>query len=112
MSADVLDVDELASGKRQEGIYAGFGVFVRKLSTKLVLAAIGPILAWSGYVSGAEVQSPTTLAAIRAVISLVPAAILISAAVVGRFYPLTRARHQDLQAELARRRASRHALQE
>ena len=112
MSADVLDVDELASGKRQEGIYAGFGVFVRKLSTKLVLAGIGPILAWSGYVSGASVQTPQALTAIRVAISVVPAIILISAAAVGRFYPLTRARHQELQTELAKRRASREAVPE
>jgi GPH family glycoside/pentoside/hexuronide:cation symporter len=105
MSADTLDVDELNSGKRQEGVYAGFEVFVRKLSTKLVLAGIGPVLAWAGYVEGADVQTPQTLTAIRLLIAVVPGIILIGGIVVAWRYPLTRARHRDIQAQLARRRA-------
>jgi GPH family glycoside/pentoside/hexuronide:cation symporter len=109
MGADALEVDELASGKRQEGIYAGFEVFVRKLSTKLVLAGIGPLLAWSGYVENAAQQTPQVLAAIRVTIAVVPAVILAGAIVVAWAYPLTRTRHREIQAELARRRASRES---
>jgi GPH family glycoside/pentoside/hexuronide:cation symporter len=109
MGADSLDVDELASGKRQEGIYAGFEVFIRKLSTKLVLAGIGPILAWSGYVDNVAQQTPQALLAIRIVIGVVPAVILAGGVVVASAYPLTRSRHQEIQAELARRRADRGA---
>jgi GPH family glycoside/pentoside/hexuronide:cation symporter len=105
MSADTLDVDELNSGKRQEGIYAGFEVFIRKLSTKLVLAGIGPVLAWAGYVERAERQTTQTLTAIRLLIAVVPAIILFGAVVVAWRYPLTRGRHRDIQAELAQRRA-------
>jgi GPH family glycoside/pentoside/hexuronide:cation symporter len=105
MSADTLDVDELNSGKRQEGIYAGFEVFIRKLSTKLVLAGIGPVLAWAGYVERAERQTPQTLTAIRLLIALVPALVLLGAITVAWRYPLTRKRHQEIQAELAQRRA-------
>jgi len=104
MSADTLDVDELNSGQRQEGIYAGFEVFIRKLSTKLVLAAIGPILAWSGYVENAARQTPATLTAIRLLIAVVPAAILTGAVVVAWRYPLTRDRHREIQKKLADRR--------
>lgn len=105
MSADTLDVDELNSGKRQEGVYAGFEVFVRKLSTKLVLSGIGPVLAWSGYVEGAAQQTPQTLTGIRLMIAVMPALILLGAIVIAWAYPLTRARHEEVQAELARRRA-------
>jgi GPH family glycoside/pentoside/hexuronide:cation symporter len=105
MSADTLDVDELNSGKRQEGVYAGFEVFIRKLSTKLVLAGIGPVLAWSGYVERAQQQTPQALTAIRLLIAVVPAIILFAAIVVAWRYPLTRDRHRDIQAQLARRRA-------
>lgn len=104
MSADTLDVDELNSGQRQEGVYAGFEVFIRKLSTKLVLAAIGPVLAWSGYVEGAATQTSTTLTSIRLIIALVPAAILLGAIAVAWRYPLTRDRHREIQRELADRR--------
>jgi GPH family glycoside/pentoside/hexuronide:cation symporter len=106
MSPDVLEVDELMSGRRQEGIYAGFNVFVRKLSTGLVLSIIGPVLAWSGYVEGAAQQSVSTLWAIRLLIAALPAILLLSSIIVAWFYPLTRARHAEIQAELARRRVS------
>ena len=109
MSADALEVDELASGVRQEGIYAGFEVFIRKLSTKLVLAGFGPILAWSGYVENAAQQTPQVLMAIRLLIALVPAVILAGAIVIAWAYPLTRNQHREIQAELAQRRASRES---
>ncbi len=107
MSTDVLEVDELMSGKRQEGIYAGFSVFVRKLSTALVLAMIGPVLAWSGYQEGAAVQSPTALTAIRLMIALAPTVLLVVACIVAWFYPLTRERHAEISRELAQRRRER-----
>ncbi|MGD2148638.1 MAG: glycoside-pentoside-hexuronide (GPH):cation symporter [Anaerolineae bacterium] len=110
MSADTLDVDELHSGKRQEGVYAGFEVFIRKLSTKLVLAGIGPILAWAGYVEGAQRQTPQTLTAIRLLIALAPAIILVAAVTVAWRYPLTRERHRQIQAQLAGRRAGTPGL--
>jgi GPH family glycoside/pentoside/hexuronide:cation symporter len=105
MGADTLEVDELASGKRQEGVYAGFEVFIRKLSTKLVLATFGPILAWTGYVENAAQQTPQALTAIRIMIGVIPAIILAGAIAVAWAYPLTRVRHQEIQVQLARRRA-------
>jgi len=105
MSADTLDVDELNSGKRQEGVYAGFEVFIRKLSTKLVLAGIGPVLAWAGYVQGAARQTPQTLMAMRLLIAVVPTIILLGAIAVAWRYPLTRERHRAIQKKLADRRA-------
>jgi len=107
MGADALEVDELASGTRQEGIYAGFEVFVRKLSTKLVLAGFGPILAWSGYVENAAQQTPRALMTIRILIAVVPAIILAGAVLIAWAYPLTRTRHQEIQDVLAQRRATR-----
>lgn len=107
MSPDVLEVDELMSGKRQEGLYSGFSVFVRKLSTGLVLALIGPILSWSGYAEGAESQPAAALTAIRLVMTVLPALLLVAACAVAWSYPLTRARHAEILQELARRRAER-----
>lgn len=104
MGADTLDVDELNSHKRQEGIYSGFEVFVRKLATKLVLAGIGPILAWSGYVENATQQPSQALTAIRVIIGVVPTVILLAGILVAWKYPLTRTRHQEIQVELERRR--------
>ena len=106
MSPDVIEVDELMSGRRQEGIYAGVNVFVRKLSTGLVLAAIGPVLAWSGYVENAVQQTPQALTAIRILISVVPAVILLASILIAWAYPLTRQKHAEIQEELRQRRAA------
>lgn len=104
MSADTLDVDELNSGKRQEGVYAGFEVFVRKASTKLVGVGLLLVLDWVGYVQRAESQTPQTLTAIRLLIAVVPTAILLGAIAVAWRYPLTRERHREIQKQLADRR--------
>jgi GPH family glycoside/pentoside/hexuronide:cation symporter len=104
MSPDVLEVDELMSGGRQEGIYAGFNVFIRKLSTGLVLSIIGPALAWSGYVEGAVQQNPRALATIRLLIVILPVMLLAASILVAWSYPITRQRHAEVQAELADRR--------
>jgi GPH family glycoside/pentoside/hexuronide:cation symporter len=112
MQADVLDVDELASGRRQEGVYAGFAVFVRKLATKLVVTGITLVLAWSGYVENAAVQPDNALLAIRIAISAVPAVILVAAVAVAWFYPLSRERHRQIQMQLAARRAGSGMLRE
>lgn len=103
MSADTLDVDQLQSGLRQEGVYAGIEVFARKISVKVILATVGPILAWSGYVQNATTQSPTTLLAIRLLIAVVPSIILIMAIILAWKYPLSRKKHQDVQDQLRSR---------
>jgi GPH family glycoside/pentoside/hexuronide:cation symporter len=105
MLPDILEVDELMSGKRQEGVYSGVNVFVRKLSTGIVLGLIGPLMAWSGYQEGADVQPDSAITTIRLLISLAPAALLVMACVVAWFYPMTRERHTAIRAELDRRRS-------
>ncbi|MEA3344880.1 MAG: glycoside-pentoside-hexuronide (GPH):cation symporter [Chloroflexota bacterium] len=105
MIPDVLEADELMSGRRQEGIYAGFDVFIRKLSTGLVLSMIGPILAWSGYEEGAAQQAPQVLTAIRLMIALMPSILLIASILIAWAYPITRNRHAEMREELERRRA-------
>jgi GPH family glycoside/pentoside/hexuronide:cation symporter len=106
MGPDVIEVDELMSGQRQEGIYAGISVFVRKLSTMLVIFLTGLVLQWSGYNEGAAQQPPQTLTAIRLIISVVPAVILLASIAVAWRYPMTRRRHAEIREELRRRRAA------
>ncbi len=104
MSADTLDVDQVQSGLRQEGVYAGIEAFVRKISTKVVLAAVGPVLALSGYLENATTQSPGTLLAIRTLLAVVPSIILMAAIVLAWYYPLNRDRHRQVQLQLERGR--------
>lgn len=103
MSADTLDVDQMNSERRQEGIYAGIEVFARKISTKVVLAGVGPILAWSGYVENAAEQTTQALWAIRLLLAVLPAVILLMAVVLARKYPLGRQEHREVQVQLGKR---------
>lgn len=105
MSPDVVEIDELMSGQRQEGIYSGVNVFVRKLSTMLVIFFTGLALQWSGYTEGAAQQPPQALLAIRLIISVAPAVVLLASIWAAWRYPLTRRRHAEIQEELRKRRA-------
>jgi len=99
MRPDVLEVDELDSGSRQEGVYAGVAVFIRKLSTSLALFLIGVILDWSGYVPQG-VQPESALWAMRLIMGPIPATLLVIAIIIACFYPLTREKHKAIREEL------------
>lgn len=112
MLPDVIELDELETGQRREGIYYGFVVLLQKLGLALGLFVIGQALDWTGYINpqpGTETivtQPPGTLFAIRLLIGPIPALILIAGVVLVRLYPITRERHEQTLAELARRRGS------
>jgi sugar (glycoside-pentoside-hexuronide) transporter len=105
MLGDVVDEDELATGERREGIYAGFFMFLRKLAGPSVILVVGVILDVAGYTGeGAPPESAVT--AIRWLAALAPAVFLTLAVGFARAYPLTRSAHAEILAELARRRAA------
>ncbi len=63
----MADVDEIVTGRRREGAFAGVMTFVRKMSQAIALIAVGQILQLSGFVAGATSQSSVTVHAIVAV---------------------------------------------
>lgn len=105
---DVLEVDELATGQRREGAYYGFLVFLQKGGSALALALVQWVLHLTGYEAGA-VQSPTTLSALRWLMGPLPAVLLAGSMLLAWRYPLTRARHAALRAELAGQRNRQNA---
>ena len=105
MMPDVIEVDELASGQRQEGIYAGLTVFASKLGQMLILTIMPILLRWSGYVqpepgTASAVQPPGALQAIRVMIAVLPAALLGLSMLAAWFYPITREKHAQLRCEI------------
>jgi Na+/melibiose symporter-like transporter len=106
MLGDVVDEDELASGGRREGMYAGVFTFLRKLGGAAAVAASGAVLEAAGLEAGRP-PGEEALGAIRVLATLVPAGFLVLAlGLVGR-YPLTRARHAAILAALAARGEAR-----
>jgi GPH family glycoside/pentoside/hexuronide:cation symporter len=100
---DVIEADELATGQRREGIYYGFLVCLQKGGAGLALAFMQWVLRLTGYVAGAE-QAEGVLWAIRLLMGPFPALLLIASIVLAWRYPLTRARHAELRAQVAEQR--------
>ncbi len=106
---DVIEWDELRTGRRQEGIYYGVKNFIRKLTGALAIFIALQVLGWFGYQSPPQgatffTQSSQTLTAIRFLIGPLGALLLLSAIGIAWFYPLTRARHDRIVALLARKK--------
>jgi len=104
MLGDVIDEDELVSGERSEGVYAGVFTFLRKLGGASGVALAGLVLDLSGFRPG-EPQSATALAAIRLLATAVPAVFLAAAIAIALGYPITRDRHAAILGALDARRA-------
>ncbi|OIO90745.1 MAG: hypothetical protein AUK02_00690 [Anaerolineae bacterium CG2_30_58_95] len=106
---DVIEWDELRTGRRQEGIYYGIKNFIRKLTGALAIFIALQVLGWFGYQSPPEgatqfMQPASALAAIRFLIGPFGAILLFSAVLTAAFYPLTRERHARIRRLLARRK--------
>ncbi len=108
MMPDVIELDELATGRRREGIFYGFMVLLQKLGLALGLFFVGQALQWSGFdealPAGSQVASALT--AIRVMIGPVPTVMLILGMLLSLFYPITKARHDELLAQVRARRAA------
>jgi GPH family glycoside/pentoside/hexuronide:cation symporter len=106
---DVIEWDELRTGRRREGIYYGVKNFVRKLTGALAIFIALQTLGWFGYQTpppGATQfnQPAATLQAIRFLIGPLGALLLFGAIAMAWFYPLTRERHARVRAMLDRKR--------
>ncbi len=110
---DVIEWDELRTGRRQEGIYYGIKNFVRKMTGALAIFIALQALGWFGYQAPPEgatffQQSPSALMAIRILIGPFGALLLFSAVAMAWFYPLTRERHARIRRLLEKKKARAH----
>lgn len=105
MLPDVVDLDQLNSGQRREGIFYGFMVLFQKMGFAIALFLVGKILDWAGFISSVAgepnpVQPESALFAIRMIIGLLPTLILICGLVCSYFYPITREVHVQILHQL------------
>ncbi|MEI8133170.1 MAG: MFS transporter [Leptolinea sp.] len=111
MVPDVVELDELETGQRREGVFYGFFVFLQKMGLALGLFISGWALELSGYINATpEIPNPaqpaSALLAMRVLIGPVSAAILLLSLLAVRAYPITREKHAEIRAELAKRKAA------
>lgn len=115
MLPDVIDLDELETGQRREGIFYGFMVLLQKAGIALAIYFVGQALAASGYITPSDavpvpVQPESALQAIRYFIGPIPAAILAVSLLIAWLYPITRRRHRHILAQLSALRSGLQPL--
>ena len=104
MLPDVIDLDELQTGLRREGLYFSALVFLQKLGLAMALFISGQMLGWTGYDANAVVQPPQALWAIRLLIGPFPALLLVIGLGFAYRYPISRDRHRQILAALQAKR--------
>ncbi len=102
IQAFMADVDELITGQRREGVYAGAMQFCRQLAIGLGLFTTGKVLAWSGFVKGAVVQPESVGLGVRYALQVAPLLCLGTGILISLFFRLDPKNHRILLAEVAR----------
>jgi len=98
----MADVDEIVTGRRREGAFAGVMTFVRKMSQALAVILVGQVMGVSGFVSKATTQSPTAIAAIVGVLGVGTLAMLAFGSLVSTRFRLDPRTHAILLDEIER----------
>jgi glycoside/pentoside/hexuronide:cation symporter, GPH family len=109
MIPDVIELDELQTGQRREGIFYGFMVLLQKFGLAFGIFIVGNSLQASGFKEAAigqttlPIQPESALNAIRFAVGPLPAICLICGLVLTYFYPITREMHAEMMLKLKER---------
>ncbi|BAY99058.1 putative sugar transporter [Tolypothrix tenuis PCC 7101] len=110
MIPDVIELDELQTGQRREGVFYGFMVLLQKFGLAFGLFLVGNALQAYGFkeaVTGQTAlptQPESALLAIRLAVGPLPTVCLIAGLVLTYFYPITREMHAEIMMKLQQRR--------
>jgi GPH family glycoside/pentoside/hexuronide:cation symporter len=104
MTADVCDLDELATGKRREGIFGAIYWWMVKFGFAIAGLLSGAIMSFVGFSPGAAAQAAGAVDGLRLFYSGVPIFGTLLAMWVMRNYDLDEARANEVHAELERRK--------
>jgi glycoside/pentoside/hexuronide:cation symporter, GPH family len=109
MVPDVIELDELQTGQRREGVFYAFMVLLQKIGLAAGLFLLGQGLAWSGFLERvpckpAPVQPASALLGIRIAIGPLPTVMLLLGLVLAYFYPITREVHAEILLKLQERK--------
>lgn len=101
----LADIDEVYTGRRREGVYAGAMTFAGKLLRSTIVFAMGAILSFYGFQSKALVQPASAVNAIACVFCLGVVLLAIAAMVFSSQMKLNRKNHLIVLGEVARIKA-------
>jgi GPH family glycoside/pentoside/hexuronide:cation symporter len=102
--ADIIDYDELQTGKRREGSFAACISWIGKLGMAVGAGVSFFILDWVGFDSNVDLQSEHTIFMIRFLLAGIPIVGLTLALVALYRFPLSQAKMAEIRQELEARR--------
>jgi glycoside/pentoside/hexuronide:cation symporter, GPH family len=106
IGADVIDYDELHTGKRREGSFTACSSYILKLGNSGGYLVSGLILGWAGFNSATAIQTPRTIFWIRAMLAGLPILGLILVILFVSRLILTKQKCVEIRAELEKRRGT------
>jgi GPH family glycoside/pentoside/hexuronide:cation symporter len=105
MIPDAVEVDELDTGARHEGMFYALVTLFRKIASSIAIPLALLMLDRSGFVSNAPNQTPSAINTIRFLMGPLPSIFLLGGIAFAIFYPLSRDKHAKVRAEIAARRS-------
>ena len=109
MIPDVIDLDELNTGQRREGVFYSFMVLLQKFGLAVGLFLVGQALDIAGFLSTvpgqpAPIQPDSALLAVRFAIGPLPTIVLIIGMIFTFLYPITKEVHADILLQLSEKK--------
>jgi len=108
MTSDVIDIDELNTGKRREGVFGAIYWWMVKFGFAIAGLLTGAIMTLVGFVPD-TVNSEASIMGIRLFYSGLPIAGTLGALWIMRNYNLTEERAVEISIELAKRKVKKKA---
>jgi len=110
MTADVIDLDELSTGKRREGIFGAIYWWMVKFGFAIAGGLTGGILSLIGFDAAFEVQPEGAVTGLRLFFSGFPICGTLIAMYVMRNYDISEKRANEVRAELEKRKGDKVTL--
>ena len=107
IGADVMDYDELETGKRREGAFSACGSYLIKIGLAIGMGASGFVLKWSGFdekLGGGQTEH--TLTMMRVFLAVIPIVGLVLAFLALSRFRLTRRESLEIRRKLEARRGT------
>jgi GPH family glycoside/pentoside/hexuronide:cation symporter len=108
MMADVIDMDELETGRRREGAYFGIWSFIDKSAIGVAVFIGMYALELTGYVPN-QAQEPQVIWTLRVLYCVLPAICFATGAYLLRYYPITFKEHSRIRRLIEEKKRERTA---
>lgn len=107
MTADVIDLDELTSGKRREGVFGAIYWWMVKFGFAIAGGLSGAIFSFIGFDTALETQPESAIIGLRLFFSGLPILGTVIAMFIMRNYDISEERANEIKEQLKIKRAER-----